>query len=419
MPGCKTTFTARFPSSLHAAVVGLLLIGSGGLCFSPYDALRYQSEEVALQVRLVEILERKLEALRLGLSADLSADYNFKEFPAYVITLRYGPLPAQLLETERQVALARQELKRLRREAVQKALSIHARWWVAQSAEQAATIGLQIAQLRLDEAERRARLGATSQLEVEETRLAVLDAKNHMLYRQAELQGVQMEAADLGISTTLEPATISFQLPRSVPEESPPVLDAVWNLRLAHSQLEQARRVMLPTVALEGSYVGRDLSLQAIVQWKGLDMPQASIGIGRNATLMVDGLTGLKVGLSLRLSADQAFDIEQSQYLVDLAQVRLQRTLSEVGQKFNTLQNRAVLAFRALETARARYDLAKQNLLLAQERFNLGTLARLGLLEAQRQEKLAQERMASAWQNYVEAVAALLALVGEDWQVVT
>lgn len=408
------------------AVLGVLALPVWA--FGPLEALAYQSPELGPAQAALEAARQRAGAANLGLSSNLSAgrsDGNNN----YSVGVSWQWNFTGRIEAVLAIGRAERQVRQVRRDGQKSALLAHANLWLAQSRLSATAKRLEAAQSRLTVTQQRVALGAVSAVQQEEVALAMRQAELTQRQAQSSLNSARAEAARYGLSGDARTQTVRFAQPEATAERSPAYQEALAAQQLAQARVDEAGRTLLPELSLGAGYIGTDAQIQTGASWTGRG-PGASFSLGsipsEVSALPVNPVTGLRPGQNewkLSVGARVVFPLEaipglrQLEAERDLAAVRLQRTLDELGLRMASARAEIALALEGVSIAQARLVLAKRQQTLVQARVQVGSASTIEALEAQASVSESEAGVAQAWQGYIAASAAYLDLTDGEWSV--
>lgn len=413
---------------LNKAIFLLGLLGSVGWAFGPREALQYQSPELASARASLQAAQSGLLAANLGLGANLSAERSgaWDSFANnFSASLQWQSDSLKRLQANQTVERAQREMGRVQRDGVKQALLAHANLWSAQNRMRAAEMRLQAARGRTAEVERKAALGAVSALQTEEAQLSLKQAELGVRQAQSGLNAARAEARRYGFAGDAEAQTLKFAALNIAVEQTPAFLEAQSTLTLSDARLGDARSKVFPKLSLGAGYVGRDAAFTTGLSNQGLSFnPTASLGVDTSQRLTPQLIaTGAKEEWRFSVKAEIPLSLEIVSGLQSLeaerlgAAVRLSKTLEDLKIRLEQLKGEVVSAGENLELSQLRRDLAARQSKVAQARAQAGSASALDVLEAQANEADVESQVATAWQGYVNAVAAYLELTGGEWRI--
>ncbi len=378
--------------------VWLLLIVA--FAFGPEAALERRPAGYAEAVLDAKLAGWEAAFARTGLGG--SANVGYGEDWKYGLALRLSLDPAERARAELAALEASRKLRQEVRQAVYETLTLHARAWRARAGREAAALALEGTRLRLEAARAQGR----GPLDLEDLAYRVEDARLALQLTEAELQEVEDEVRDAGLSGPAEPRVLLFALPD-------PAADHLSALRLRQQRTvamqawrglavisAQARYLGTTGYTFEVSSAGPGLSLSvqhpatpAADEWR--------FGVAARITLSPAAWTSARrAGLAAgRLAADMEVQMrERSRRLV-------------------LMRRRIEGAWKRLQLAQKRVGLADRRAEQVSMRMTAGLAARLDALSARVAALQAEAQLADAWKAYVEAVKAYLDLADGEWRV--
>lgn len=301
----------RLKVGIYSVAIGLL--AGVGFASTPLDALNAASAEVIISDGLT-LAEADLQRSLLGLSASLGVDpgisYEVEEVdadeplgePSFDFGYRVGLSVdytydrADILSQRIDLLQAKQAVERLRREAVESALLLHADLLRAQ-------LALDNAQEDVVESEETLNQRQADEATQGELRAAELDlqkARLDLVKAQRRLAELAARFEPLGLSTPVSFSPLFFSLPDAILEED--LNYQRLKLALAKAQVEAQESTIFDVVEeveLSGGYFGGQVALSG-----DLNLTKGKPGAGLNATLREDDKQSWKVELSAKFGFD-------------------------------------------------------------------------------------------------------------------
>ncbi len=386
--------------------IGLLAVGwvlaTVVFAFGPEDALSVRPagfEEVRTRLELARFQESTaLWGASTWVQLDRVRDWKYRA------GVELGIDPVRQAQARLNRAQSQRYLRKRARDAVYRALDLHARTWQAQVDLEAARIALRIAKLHLEAL----KYHGAGTLELEDARLAVDDAEIALLAAENRLRAARAEAAFLGLAGEAEPRVLRFALP-------PPREDRVAELESAFQAAQRDRSWRgLFSLRAAAVYTGSGDFEYRFEVWTS----EPRLGLSMAPKFPFSRPGDWRFTLSARIRLDPASWAQVRQADLALAEQRAvaARRSAERRLDLEYWRRQAELAEERLKLAEERFALAKKRAVRAQQRLQLGLIAPLDKERAFWDRLRAESRLAAAWAAYLKAVQGYLEAADGEWR---
>lgn len=388
--------------------------------FGPEEALRYQDPRVAALETLVDGRAGVAQAAELGIGAKVFVEGIFLPGPPGVdredtyFDIGWSRRPEPLARAYRDLEQARSGLSDARVESTRQALVAHARLLRAQERQRQLDARARLAQLRLEEAQKRTDL---SPADLERARNSAAGAQLELDNARLELRSFQNNAARYGLQGVAQPRVVKFALPEASVDTFPTYRLALARLRYTEAEAQETNLSFLSKVRVDTSLIGGDVDLRAGVEF-------SDAGLGANTTLRPgdpsrfnkDAVVGLSLKLEIPIDLGYFGRSTTANASVQLERQGLQGLRDDLTRRYNFLRESIALAERGLDLNIARAQAERARLQAAEADFRAGRLSEADWLVRQTDYR-ADEDLSRAWEEYFDRVSEYLELVGGGWRV--
>lgn len=390
---------------MRGFVWGLLAAGALGgvaLAFGPEDALKVRPPEYETTETRLELARFQDETALWGIATWVQAD-KLQDW-RYRAGVELNLDPVRRAQARLNLAKSERFARKRVRDAIYRALDLHARMWQAQADVEAARIALEIAKLRLEAL----RYHGAGTLELEDARLAVEDAEIALLGAENRLQAARAEADMLGLRGDAEPRVLRFVLPPAR-EDAVPRLEAAF-------QAAQRDRAWRGLVALRAAavYTGEGEFEYRFDLWTS--EPRFGVSIAPKFPFAQPGDWRFSLSARIQLDPNQWAQARQADLALAERRKAAAQRAAERRLDLAFWRRQAVLAEERLKLAEKRLELAKRREAQALKRLELGLIAPLDKERAVWQRLQAESGLAAAWAAYLRAVQGYLDVADGEWR---
>jgi NodT family efflux transporter outer membrane factor (OMF) lipoprotein len=224
------------------------------------------------------------------------------------------------------------------------------------------------------------------------------EQQRHLLATLAGRAPSQGAAGEFDLDTLTLPAELPVSLPARLAEQRPDIQAAAATLHQASAEVGVAVANQWPQLTLTASY---GTASNTVGQMFSPGAAMWSLGAGITQPIFEGGALGHK-----RAAAEAAFDGARAQY-----ESTVLTALRNVADSLRALQSDADTLAQQLAYERSAAD----SLALAKERFAVGAISHLTLLDAQRTEAQARIGLVQARAARLADTAALFQALGGGW----
>jgi len=372
------------------------------LAFGPEDALNLPPAAYDLILDRVDLAAFQEGAAGLGAYGWVQTDYVTDW--QYRAGLGISLDPVRRLQAELNSEKARAQARARERAAVYEALALHARAWQARADEEAARVGVVLAEMALQSAKAR----GYGSLQIEDAELALEEARLALEEAENRLRSCLEEARLLGLEGQPEPQTLVFATP---PARADRQSQIEYRLQLARRD-RSLRGLFAVRAAATYTSGERDYRFEL----RSAE-PRFDFSLGPKFPFSQTG--DWRYTFSLRLALDPAAWAQagQARLAAEETRRRGEREGARRRTRLDFWSGQVGLALKRLDLARERLQLAERLMHQAERRHAAGLISDVEKRRAELQWRQAESRLAAAWAAYLRAVDGYLEAADREWRV--